>query len=120
MERGLSEIQSTLNNIPSSELDSIWNYNAAMTGANILQTINRVQMNRIFLGFQLGLSPDLVEVGNIEDVKPLWIMINDKTMWKEENRADSAYVANNYREEFRSDFETAYIKNVIFYRRKCE
>lgn len=118
MERGLSEIQSTLNSIPSSELDSIWNYNAAMTGANILQTINRVQMNRIFLGFQLGLSPDLVEVGNIEDVKPLWIMINDKTRWKEENRADSAYVANNYREEFRSDFETAYIKNVIFYRRK--
>ena len=117
-ERGLRQIKDSLALIPPSEQDSIWNYNTGMNGANVLQTANRVQMNKIFLNFQLSVSNELGEIGTIEEIRPAWLMVNDKTIWKPDMKKDSIFITNNYTEAFRTDFETSFIKNVVFYKKK--
>ena len=118
MENGLHAVRGELVNIPKYERDSIWNYNTGMTGANVLQSVNCVQMNRIFLDFQLKVSEDLKEVGTIQECCPRWIMISHGTTWDDNTKCDSVFIANNYMESFRTDFETDYIKDVIFYKRR--
>lgn len=118
MENGLRAVRGDLVNIPLEERDSIWNYNTKMTGANLLQSVNYVQMNRIFLEFQLKVSESLKEIGTIQECRPKWIMINNGTTWDDDTKCDSVFIANEYIEAFMTDFETDYIKNVVFYKRR--
>ncbi len=91
-----------MNSIPIADRDSIWNYNGEMICTNLLQSIRTVQMNRIFLQMQLGISDDLKEIGSIETINPKWIVLKKNTIWKETQKRDSVFISKKYIPEFES------------------
>ena len=116
-ERGLREVKSALSEVPSHELDSVWNYNTRMEGMNILQCMGKVQMNRIFYPALLTISDELHEIGTIENIRPLWIMVNENTEWTE-CMEDYNFIQNNYELMLRCNMKTEYKDNILLYRRK--
>lgn len=102
--------------IPVTERDSIWNYNGEMICTNILQSIRTVQMNRIFLPMQLGISENLKENGSIETVHPKWIVMKKETCWSDVQKTDSMYMATNYSPIFESYGSPSRV--VVFLKRK--
>ena len=105
-----------INSIPMADRDSIWNYNGEMICTNILQSIRTVQMNRIFLPMQLGISENLKENGSVETVHPKWIVLKKNTSWSNDQKKDSMYIATNYSPIFESCGRPGRV--VVFYKRK--
>lgn len=105
-----------VNSIPMADRDSIWNYNAEMICTNLLQSIRTVQMNRIFLQMQLGISENLNENGSVETVHPKWIVLKKNTSWSNDQKKDSMYIATNYSPIFESYGQPG--RAVVFLKRK--
>lgn len=118
MEDGLKKIQANLQELPKNELDSIWNYNAGMTGANIMLTVGAVQMNRIVLPMQLDLTDELQEIGTIREIKPLWIMMAENTIWSANNKMDSVFINENYLLKITTDMKTDSLSNILLFRKR--
>lgn len=116
-EKGFRNLAIRFSKIPQIELDSVWNYNAGIDGASIMQSLGHVQMNRIFLQMQLDVTDQLKEIGTIEDLHPLWIMVREQDGW---NRtvSDSVYLEENYNRLITTDMSTDMYSNISFYRRK--
>lgn len=105
-ERAISECSNKLNSLTMMQKASIWNYNTMMAGANILQCSGLVQCNRIFLPFQANGQFEVTEIGELRDVNPEVILIDEYTQWGKDtsNSAlesvgslkDSSFIARNY------------------------
>lgn len=105
-EKAISECCNKLNMLTKKQKDSIWNYNAMMAGANILQCSGLVQCNRIFLPFQVDEQYGVTEIGKLRDIRPEVILVDENTQWGKEysvnalesigNYNDSVFIAQNY------------------------
>jgi len=116
MEAGLKDIKAKLLALPENERDSIWNSNTGMDGCLIMQTINKIPMNRLFIKSKLNV--DLKDIGTIQEYRPLYIMTKDNYKKDSEDKADSVYIVSNYVEIFRTQMLTDGISHVVFYKRK--
>lgn len=105
-EKAISECGNKLNSLTKKQKASIWNYNAMMAGANILQCSGLVQSNRIFLPFQTNEQYGVTEIGKLRDIRPEVIIVDEYTQWGKENSndalesigniSDSVFIIQNY------------------------
>ncbi len=54
-----------------------------IAGANILQCAGILQCNRIFLPFQTDEQYGVAEVGELEEMRPDVILVDENTLWGE-------------------------------------
>ena len=116
-EKGLREISDSLRTIPANELDSIWNYSGNFKGADVLRSINKVQMNRIILRLQYSVTDELKENHSLEEVRPLWIIVGLNYIHKNNEIKDSTFIMDNYEKQFTTNLEANPSSNIAFYRR---
>lgn len=105
-EKAITECRDKLNGLNKRQKASIWNYNMMMAGANILQCSGLVQCNKIFLPFQADKQYGISEKGELWDICPEVILIDEFTRWDKDisenalesvgSRKDSAFIAQNY------------------------
>lgn len=106
-EDSIKETAELLRQLPDSQKESIWNYNAMMAGTNILNCAEVVQCNRVFLPFQASDSYGAKERGTIQSLSPEIILIDEYTDWSGNvrgedvlesvgNPTDSCFLAQNY------------------------
>jgi hypothetical protein len=106
-ENAIAECRDKLSSLTERQKNSIWNYNAMMVGANILQCSGLVQCNRIFLPFQVNGQYGVKEIGTLEEMCPEVILLDEYTQWEggeakdalesRSNPRDSVFIAQNYR-----------------------
>ena len=107
--------------IPTTERDSIFNYNLFWHGYGMMEHEELIQCNRVSLAFDL---PSLMkeEVGHSLP-KPVWIMISPEFKYYKE---DASFILDNYELSFVLNYDRLFFKNpwvgnlfhVYFYRRR--
>lgn len=107
--------------IPTTERDSIFNYNLFWHGYGMMEHEELIQCNRVSLAFDL---PSLMkEEAGHSLPKPIWIMICPEFKYYKE---DARFILDNYELSFVLNYDRLYFKNpwvgnlfhVYFYRRR--
>lgn len=107
--------------IPTTERDSIFNYNLCWHGYGMMEHEELIQCNRVSLAFDL---PSLMkEEAGHSLPKPIWIMICPEFKYYKE---DARFILDNYELSFVLNYDRLYFKNpwvgnlfhVYFYRRR--
>lgn len=128
-ERAIAECSKKLKELNEKQKKSIWNYNTEMAGAGVLQCAGLVQSNRIFLPFQAQGQYGVKEIGEVSEVCPEVILVDENTLWEEgmsvvalESRgtpSDLAFIKQNYRILYRAQTEIQK-KRICIYTRSDE
>ena len=107
--------------IPTTERDSIFNYNLFWHGYGMMEHEELIQCNRVSLAFDL---PSLMkEEAGHSLPKPVWIMISPEFKYYKE---DASFILDNYELSFVLNYDRLFFKNpwvgnlfhVYFYRRR--